>query len=242
MAGTALFLGKVGATGGTSTGPHAHWEVMRDGKRFPLSKTRKDIGQYLQFRLPNQQDWQSLYSSEAQGFKLNPAARITSPMGQRAAPSPGASTDHKGEDYSFPEGTMLRFLGQGSVSTNAGVGTAGNVSALRTGPYELQTFHLSELPVASTTRQSDAEIPGASSTADTRTDDILKAFMYGVQSNKKQEQEAPSFQETLKGQLVSGLVSQALNPSGFLSAFRTGNPFLSGQSAATSDYLSGIFG
>jgi len=152
MAGPSLYLGRIGSTG-TSTAPHAHWEVMKDGKRFPLSQARSDIGQYLQFRLPNQESWQSLYSKQGNDFVLNPAATLTSPMGMRKHPVHGDMREHMGEDYGgFPEGTQLRFLGQGSVATHANRGGAGNVSSLRTGPYELQTFHLSELPGASTTR------------------------------------------------------------------------------------------
>jgi murein DD-endopeptidase MepM/ murein hydrolase activator NlpD len=146
--GPALYLGRVGSTG-TSTGPHAHWEVLKDGKRFPLSKARSDIGQYLQFRLPNQESWQTLYSKQGDNFALNPAATLTSPLGMRKHPVHGDARLHGGEDYGLPEGTQLRFLGSGSVATHANKGGAGNVSSLRTGPYELQTFHLSELPEAS---------------------------------------------------------------------------------------------
>lgn len=245
MAGPALFLGKVGATGGTSTGPHAHWEVMRDGKRFPLSKARKDIGQYLQFRLPNQQNWQSLYGSEAQGFPLNPAATITSPMGQRTAPSRGASTDHKGEDYGFPEGTMLRFLGQGAVSTHSGMGTAGNVSALRTGPYELQTFHLSELPQSATTRKSDASAPPPDGEA------WAQAYVQNQIENQTQqgklidalinvlgEKEKPkTLMEQMKEGLIGGMLQQAMTPKNFLSQFTGEDPYIQGKQYATSQFF-----
>jgi hypothetical protein len=249
MAGSALFLGKVGSTGGTSTGPHAHWEVMKDGKRFPLSKARKDIGQYLQFRLPNQQTWQPLYSSESQGFKLNPAATITSPMGQRVAPSAGASTNHLGEDYGFPQGTMLRFLGQGSVSTNANVGTAGNVSALRTGPYELQTFHLSELPQVATTRKSDTTGTAGAPTPDSEA--WAQAYVQNqVESQTQQgklidalinvmnEKEKPkSLTEQMKEGLIGSVLQQALTPKNFLTQFTGSDPYLQGQQYATKQFF-----
>jgi len=247
MAGPALFLGKVGATGGTSTGPHAHWEVMRDGKRFPLSKARKDIGQFIQFRLPGQENWQQLYSSEAQGFRLNPAATITSPMGARTAPSPGASTDHKGEDYGFPEGTALRFLGQGAVSTHTGMGAAGNVSALRTGPYELQTFHLSELPQAATTRRNEAtaETTGATPEA------WAQAYVQNQIENQTQqgklidalinvigEKEKPkSLMQQMKEGLIGGVLQQALTPKNFLAQFTNDEPYLQGQRYATNQFF-----
>ena len=196
MAGPALYKGKVGSTG-VSTAPHAHFALTKDGKPIPLSTARKDIGQYLQFRLPGKEDWQSVYSPENQGFSLNPATQITSPMGKRIAPTPGASTDHLGEDYAFPEGTSLRFLGSGSISTHAGLGSAGNVSALRTGPYELQTFHLSELPQAAVTRDR-ATAPEAPSlpTPDQNTDTLMES-LFGKQ-------------ESLKDVLTASLLQQAL--------------------------------
>lgn len=196
MAGPALYKGKVGSTG-VSTGTHAHFALTKDGKPIPLSIARKDIGQHLQFRLPNKEDWQSVYSPENQSFRLNPATQITSPMGKRIAPTPGASTYHLGEDYTFPEGTSLRFLGQGSISTHAGLGNAGNVSALRTGPYELQTFHLSELPQAAVTRDR-ATAPEAPSlpTPDQNTDALMES-LFGKQTS-------------LKDVLTTSLLQQAL--------------------------------
>ena len=240
---SVLDLGNVGMTG-VASGPHAHWTVLKDGKQFPLSKTRKDLGQYIEFRPPNEQNWYRLYGDEQSGFKFNPSGysqlTLSSPMGARNTGIPGASTDHRGEDYTFPEGTTLRFAGQGSVATYAGQGAGGNVSSLRTGPYELQTMHLGRLPGASTTRTSDAPTPTAP-TADTsaRTEEILKAFMYGQEYKKEPKK---TFEQGLKEQLVGGLISQALNPMSFLSSYSTGNPFLSGRSAATSDFLGGILG
>lgn len=175
--GPALYLGRVGSTG-TSTGPHAHWEVMKDGKRFPLSKARTDIGQYLQFRLPDQEDWQSLYSKQGTDFVLNPSATITSPMGMRTHPVHGDQRMHGGEDYGLPEGTQLRFLGPGSVATHANRGGAGNVSSLRTGPYELQTFHLSELPDVATTRGKEGtQETTTKKTSKEEAEDFLNDYM-----------------------------------------------------------------
>jgi hypothetical protein len=150
---------------------------MKDGKRFPLSKARSDIGQYLQFRLPEQEAWQSLYSKQGNDFVLNPAATLTSPMGMRRHPVHGDMREHMGEDYGgFPEGTQLRFLGQGSVATHANRGGAGNVSSLRTGPYELQTFHLSELPGASTTRGKEQQEATGTTKAEEKEEVTSDAF------------------------------------------------------------------
>lgn len=182
--GPALYLGKVGTTG-TSTGPHAHWEVMKDGKRFALSQARSDVGQYLQFRKPGASIWENLYSKQGDGFALNPSAALTSPMGMRTHPVHGDQRMHGGEDYGLPEGTQLRFLGPGSVATYSNRGGAGNVSSLRTGPYELQTFHLSELPGSSTTRgkypeneeTATAETTQENQTSSASFDELLNSYL-----------------------------------------------------------------
>jgi len=74
-----------------------------------------------------------------------------------------------------------------------------------------------------------------------RTEDILKAFLYGSQIRKDEKPEK-TFQQELKEQLIGNLLSQALNPVSFLSSYQNSNPFLMGQSTANSDYLNGLFG
>lgn len=221
--GPALYLGRVGSTG-TSTAPHAHWEVLKDGKRFPLSKTRTDIGQYLQFRLPGSEDWQALYSKQADDFVLNPAATLTSPMGMRTHPVHGDRRMHGGEDYGLPEGTQLRFLGQGSVATHANRGGAGNVSSLRTGPYELQTFHLSELPDSSTTRGKgfgDNSTSSPGSGVDPK--EFLVGYLLGTGfAGKPKESAATKMKRNLIGQLLQPPTQQ--NPLDLLMSLP--NPYL----------------
>lgn len=232
-----LNLGVQGKTG-VATGPHFHFELLKEGKRIPLNIARKDIGQYLEVLPPGAKTWSPLYGAEQKGFPLNPAGTVTSEMGRRTAPAPGASTEHGGMDIAFPANTQLRFRGEGSVATHAGKGAAGNVSSLRTGPYELNVFHLSDLPDAATTRFSDAAGTTGDST-DSRTADILKAFMYGAQL---QEDKQPSVVDQLKGKLLENLITQSLNPMSFLSSYSASNPYLSGRSAATADYLDGVLG
>ena len=247
MAGPALYLGRQGSTG-DSTGEHFHF-TLRDkkGQTIPFSTASTDVGQYLQYRLPGSEEWVNLYKKNpAGGFTSAPYMQAPtggSAYGMREShPIHGDRRMHYGEDYPLPKGAQLRFLGQGTVSTHAGRGGAGNVSVLRLpSGYELETYHLSELPQATTTRPSDAAETLASS-SDSRTDDILKAFMYGKQLQDKGEVSGSSLQDVLKGQIVNQLISQALNPVEFLDSYRGENPFLSGRTAATTDYLSGLFG
>jgi len=245
-AGSTSYLGKTGATGRVS-GAHGHFEVFKDGKRFGLSQARADLGQNIQFRLPNEQAWQQMYSPVTGGqFRLNPAIGLTEGIGIRAVhPVTGAkNVAHRGEDYSFPEGTDLRFMGGGTVASLANVGAAGNISTLRTGPYKLDIFHMSKLPGASSVPESmrapEAPVlPGGTPAAeDTRTKDILEAFMYGTQYQQPQKEK--TLADTLKGELIAGALTNALAPKkSFLSSFVGQQPYLMGQAASTSEYLSG---
>jgi len=244
--GPALYQGKVGSTG-TSTGPHAHFRLTKDGKEIPFSTARSDIGQYLQFRLPGKEDWQSFYTKGVSGYLLNPAAPLTSPYGMRKHPVHGDMRHHGGEDYGLPEGTQLRFLGQGSVATHANQGGAGNVSSLRTGPYELQTFHLSELPAAATTRKSDA----TATTSAPDSEAWAQAYVQNQIENQTQqgklidalinvigEKEKPkSLMEQMKEGLIGNALQQALTPKNFLSQFTGSDPYLQGQQYATSQFF-----
>lgn len=238
-----LSLGTQGATG-VSTGPHFHFEVLKDGKRFPITGARKDVGQYLEVLTPGSKSWSPLFSSEQAGFKLNPAGTITSEMGRRAAPTAGASSDHGGVDIAFAPGTQLRYKGQGSVSTYAGKGAAGNVSTLKTGPYELNVFHLSDLPGAAQNKiPADQSTPPIAPPAgtDSRTEDILKAFLYGAQS-KESDKKEETIADKLKAQLLGSVISQAIAPTSFLSSYANQDPYMAGFTAGSSDYFKSIYG
>lgn len=252
MAGPALYLGRQGATGDT-TGEHFHFTLKKDGKVIPFSTARTDVGQYLQYRLPGSNQWVNLYRPLS-GGGFAPAPGMEAPAGDRAYgmreqhPVHGDRRMHWGEDYPLASRAQLRFLGQGSVSTFAGRGGAGNVSVLRTpGGYELETYHLSELPESATTRRSDAafqqlpvqQYPGAQQQAqDTRTADILEAFMYGQEAQKNQKEDKPTF----KDQLMAGLLSQAFAPQqNFISRYIMQEPYIQGQAVSTQDYLAGLF-
>ena len=83
--------------------------------------------------------------------------------------------------------------------------------------------------------------PFNSPTSSSRESDILKAYIYGLQSQEEKKPEK-SMKQQLKEQVVGGLISQAMNPMGFLSSFASSDPLLGGQAAATNDYLMGMFG
>ena len=245
--GPAIYLGRQGSTG-DSTGDHVDFQVLKNGKLFPLSKTRTDIGQHLQYRAPGQKEWTPVWSKQGEEFVQDPGVVLTSPMGMRKHPIHGDYRMHRGEDYAFPEGTQLRFVGQGSVATHANQGGAGNVSSLRTGPYEVRLLHLSELPTASTTRKNEGAVRSGYEGTTTQTmptvqdfnreADIMKSYLFGrhdqfnleTQRMKKDRDENndETFMEKLKKQMMGQVVSQALNPDpfGFLSQYTQSNiPF-----------------
>lgn len=80
--------------------------------------------------------------------------------------------------------------------------------------------------------------PTTTTTSDTRTKDILEAFMYGTQYQQPQKEK--TLADTLKGELLAGALTNALAPrKSFLSSFVGQQPYLMGQAASTSNYLSG---
>lgn len=154
------FTGRVGRTG-RSTGPHAHFQLYKDGALTPLSRARMDVGRYVQFQRPGESTWNYLYEPGTLG--LHPEVRLTDPMGNRAVhPVTGEKNVlHRGEDYDFPEGTALRVLAPGTVTPMANVGAAGNISSFvfAGSPYKLETFHLSQLPKQSSSLNAPATGP-----------------------------------------------------------------------------------
>jgi hypothetical protein len=71
---------------------------------------------------------------------------------------------------------------------------------------------------------------------DTRTKDILEAFLYGVGSQKPKEPE-PSFANKLTAGILQGVLAPQPN---FLSKYIKQEPYIQGQGAATNDYLYGL--
>ena len=93
------------------------------------------------------------------------------------------------------------------------------------------------MPLPPGTVQAQTQAAPAS---DTRTKDILEAFMYGTQYQQPEKEKEKTLAETLKGDLLSGALASVLSPKkSFLSSFIDQQPYLMGQAASTSDYLSG---
>ena len=63
--------------------------------------------------------------------------------------------------------------------------------------------------------------------------------MYGAQAQKEKPK---SLEQQLKEQLVGSVLSQALNPTSFLSSYMTQEPYMAGMRAGSTDYFGGLFG
>jgi len=167
---------------------------------------------------------------------------VTSEFGPRKAPTAGASTYHEGIDIGgLPAGTPVTYKGYGTYQPDRGFGTVKTTDP-QGQPYDIQFLHIKPggaTSVGSNIAPSAPELPlpeGVQQPTDTRTRDILEAFMYGQQAAGSQTKK-PS----LKENLVAGLLQQALAPrQSFISRFIEEEPYIQGQAASTYDYLQGL--
>ena len=79
--------------------------------------------------------------------------------------------------------------------------------------------------------------PTTTTTSDTRTKDILEAFMYGTQYQQSQKEKPKSLTEQMKEGLIGGIIQQTLTPKNFLTQFTGSDPYLQGQQYATNQFL-----
>ena len=119
-----------------------------------------------------------------------------------------------------PKGRVIAKVGHGNVDRPE----VGDIDVLDLAPPTLP-------PAPGTT-------PPSAATNNTRTEDILEAFMYGTKYQEPKKEK--TLAETLKGELLAGALTNALAPKkSFLSSFVNQQPYLMGQAASTSNYLSG---
>lgn len=200
MAGVT-YKGRVGATG-TATGPHLHVYVkdIQTGSyldpatiRTPLAGLR--IGEQ---RVP------ALIKTPEGRFTFNPDAGITltSKFGPRSAPTAGASTFHRGEDWALPEGTPIFYEGAGKYKPLANQGGYGNLSTFVTGDnkYEIGLGHMQSLGRPS-------EILGPTQKPSVQSTSDEGAALFGMLLNYLKPKE-----KTIQQQLTEGLLLQAMRP------------------------------
>lgn len=116
-----------------TTGPHLDVRVLKDGKYVDPGSIRS-----LLTRLKVGKDRKPLWQQK--GETWSPSYTITSPFGQRTAPTKGASTQHMGQDYGIAGGTPLAWEGPGTFTPGKGYGTIKTTDPQGT-PYEIKLLH-----------------------------------------------------------------------------------------------------
>ena len=144
--GGRFFVGNIGSTG-TATGPHIHKYVkdLKTGAYIDPSTIKSALTgiQIGEKRTP------LVRRTSTGGFEWNPDTGlvVTSPFGQRTAPTAGASIDHKGIDFGGAAGTPVYLQGYGKALPVPSAGGYGNLMTFRTADnkYELGFGHMSKL-------------------------------------------------------------------------------------------------
>lgn len=201
MAGIQYF-GQVGSTG-VSTGPHKHVYVkdLATGQYLDPATIRTPL---LGLRI-GEKKIPALIKTKEGKIEFNPAAGITltSRYGPRSAPTAGASSFHRGEDWALPEGTPIYYEGGGKFIPKANQGGYGNLATLITGDnkYEIGLGHMKTLGGASelppTTLPVDTAAPAAG--------DDLNTLMSLLQLTKPR-------QKTLQDSILEQSLGELMSP------------------------------
>jgi len=115
-----------------TTGPHLDVRVKKKGEYIDPMTARSILQNVLVGK-----DKTPLFKQEGGEFK--PSYTITSPYGQRTAPTAGASTFHRGIDIGIEGGTPLTYKGYGKFKPGEGLGTL--ETTVDGVPYELKFLH-----------------------------------------------------------------------------------------------------
>ncbi len=131
MAGI-IYAGTVAKSGEDvlpSTGPHLDVRVLKDGQYIDPATWRSGLQ-----RLKIGKGKTPLYQQKGDQFAAS--FPITSGYGLRAAPTKGASTDHKGIDFGVAGGEQLFWEGPGTFKPGSGYGSITTPEG-----YEVRLLH-----------------------------------------------------------------------------------------------------
>lgn len=112
-----------------TTGPHLDVRVKKGGQYIDPTTWRSGLQNLMigESKVP-------LFQQTKDGFK--PSFPITSPFGNRVAPTAGASTFHRGVDFGIGGGTPLYWKGAGAFKPGKGLGTIQTPEG-----YEIELLH-----------------------------------------------------------------------------------------------------
>ena len=116
-----------------TTGAHLDVRVLKDGKYINPATIRS-----LLTRLKVGKEQKPLWQQVGEEWK--PGFTITSPYGERKAPTKGASTFHLGKDFAIGAGTPLAWEGPGEYIPGRGYSTIKTTDPQGT-PYEVRLLH-----------------------------------------------------------------------------------------------------
>jgi hypothetical protein len=138
-----------------STGPHLHVSVQDPGGKTLDPTTARS---FLLSRILVGKNKTPLYSKSGENWQS--AYQVTSPFGQRSAPTAGASTDHQGTDFGIPQGQRLGWLANpGDVYTpNQGYGTIQTTDP-QGKPYTVKLLHTVPGAAAGKPTQQGQQLP-----------------------------------------------------------------------------------
>jgi hypothetical protein len=152
-----------------STGPHLHVSVLKDGKDIN-PETIRSLLTRLKVGKGQTPLWQQ------QGEKWQAAAPITSGFGPREAPTAGASTFHRGQDYGFSAGTSLAWEGPGTFTPEKGYGSIKTTDA-QGNPYEIRLLHTKGGKSAEVTSAAQALLQTTQQSTEDPGKEQLKAYL-----------------------------------------------------------------
>lgn len=131
MAGifSAGYVARAGEDIFPTTGPHLDVRVKKGGQYIDPTTWRSGLQNLVigESKVP-------LFQQTKDGFK--PSFPITSPFGNRVAPTAGASTFHRGVDFGIAGGTPIYWKGAGSFKPGKGLGTIQTPEG-----YEVELLH-----------------------------------------------------------------------------------------------------
>lgn len=200
MAGI-IYAGTVAKSGEDvlpSTGPHLDVRVLKDGQYIDPATWRSGLQ-----RLKIGKGRTPLYQQK--GGQFEASFPITSGYGLRAAPTAGASTDHKGIDFGVSGGEQLFWEGPGTFKPGSGYGSITTPEG-----YEVRLLH--------TKGGQETALAGQPQTQSNQQQSTMQPNVTIVDLRGKKGT-PKSFLENYKENILSNLMGQQYNSPQKTSSF-----------------------